>query len=172
MSSQSSIMDPNANTIDVITAIQTLSLFFWSFFLVTFFCLIGEMVTNQFAQFHEGMCHSNWYSYSLEMQRLYLIFIADTQHAPAIAGYGNVLCTRETFKKVKKKIKWFDRDKFLTFSIFLDTFFPDDKYWIFLLHDDTSNARLEKLQATNWQMLQYFIDLLTVCINFFRFILI
>lgn len=94
-------MDPNANPIDIITAIQTLSLFFWSFFFVSIFCMLGEMVTNEFNKFHEEMCQLNWYLYPLELQQLYLIFIADTQQPAAIYGYGNIVCTRGTLKAVK-----------------------------------------------------------------------
>lgn len=103
-------MDPSANPIDIITAIQTLSLFFWSFFFVTIFCMLGEMVTNQFNRFHEEMCQLNWYLYPLEMQGLYLIFIAHTQHPAAIYGYGNIVCARGTFKAVTKSLKWFERN--------------------------------------------------------------
>lgn len=133
---QSNIMDPNAKLFDAISSIQTIAVMSWSFFLVTFFCGMGEMVTNRFNQLHEDLCKSNWISYSLEMQQLYLIFIGNTQRPAIIAGYGNILCTRETLKKVKNE---YHLSTLHEFTRKLTTLFSDGKCRILVFHVGAPN---------------------------------
>ena len=111
------IMDPNANPIDFITVVQSVSMVFWSFSFVLFFCESGEMVTNQFNQFHEELCQFDWYLYPSEIQQLYLTFIMYTHRPAVIYGYGNILCTRDVFKMVMS-LKY-QPQKIYPFSFFI-----------------------------------------------------
>ena len=72
----------------------------WSFFAVFLYCEFGRMVTSRFDKFHDKLQQCNWYSFSTEMQRLYLMFMMNAQQPVMIKGYANILCTRDTYKKV------------------------------------------------------------------------
>lgn len=63
-------------------------------------CEPGERVTHQFEQFCVEFGRCEWYKLPIEMQRMYLIFLSDTQQPQNICSYGGIVCTRETFKKV------------------------------------------------------------------------
>ena len=65
-------------------------------------CEPGERVTNTFHAFDNELCRCNWYSSPIKFQRFYLIFLLDTQLPVDTHSYGNIQCTRETFKKVKQ----------------------------------------------------------------------
>lgn len=63
-------------------------------------CESGERVSDKFESFAMKLSQSDWHSLSIKMQRIFLVFLAHTQQTPNIRGYGNILCTRVTFKKV------------------------------------------------------------------------
>lgn len=65
------------------------------------YCELGQMVNNQFEMFSDELDQCNWYTFALKMQQMLIIFTANAQQPTMIRGYGNVLCTRETLKKVK-----------------------------------------------------------------------
>ena len=77
----------------------------WVVEFIFMICEPGERMSNEFDVFGEELGRCNWYLLSPEMQRIYLIFLLDTQQPVNMKSYGNVLCTRDTFKKVKVKIK-------------------------------------------------------------------
>lgn len=59
-------------------------------------------MTNQFGLFGAeiGRCNLYWHSIPIEMQRMYLIFLSNTQNPTKMSSYGNIVCERETSKKV------------------------------------------------------------------------
>ena len=63
-------------------------------------CEPGERVTDQFDQFGQEVGRCEWNMLPIEMQRMYLIFLSDTQQPVHIGGYGGILCARDTFKRV------------------------------------------------------------------------
>lgn len=73
---------------------------FWTFIFILMFCELGEMVCNQFEMFNDSLEQCNWYSLPIEMQQMMIIFMANAQQPTWISGFGNILCTRDTFKKV------------------------------------------------------------------------
>lgn len=75
----------------------------WAFAIIYFYCEFGEMVTHQFNAFHEVLCQCNWYKFPLDVQRMLVIFMSDTQQPAFIRGYANIECTREAFKNVNKR---------------------------------------------------------------------
>lgn len=90
-------MDGNSTAVEiVITTLFTI----WVFVLTFLFCEPGERVSNQFESFGEELQRCNWYKLSMEMQRLYAIFLLNTQQPIIIESYGQLQCTRETFKRV------------------------------------------------------------------------
>lgn len=72
----------------------------WIFVLTLAFCDPGQRVTNQFEEFGEELSRCDWYSIPIEIQRIYLIFLSDTQQPKIIQSYGGIACTRDTCKKV------------------------------------------------------------------------
>lgn len=74
-------------------------------------CELGERVSREYETFYNKLCECDWYALSIEMQQKYLIFLAHTQQTPNISCFGNVTCTRETFKKVisNSNINYTDR---------------------------------------------------------------
>lgn len=72
----------------------------YSFGRIYFVCELGEKVTSQFNVFNEKISDCNWYLFSIETQRVFLIFLSGTQQLAAIQGYANTVCTRDAFKTV------------------------------------------------------------------------
>lgn len=78
----------------------TLLIISWSFIIIFSCSELGETMAFQFNVFHELLCQSNWYEFSIDMQRMLIIFMLDTQQLAFIRGYGNIVCTRDAFKNV------------------------------------------------------------------------
>ena len=88
-------------------------------FVLIFACYdSGELMTNQFEIFDKQLCECNWYLFSIEMQRILVIFITITKQPTIIRCYGNIEITRETFKKVSIHFKLFARIRLFIFNIF------------------------------------------------------
>lgn len=73
----------------------------WIFGFILLVCEFGERVTTQFEQFGVEFNQCDWSKLSTEMQRMYLIFLLYAQQPKHIQSYGNIECTRETFKQVR-----------------------------------------------------------------------
>lgn len=58
------------------------------------------MVTEQFDEFENELVQCDWYRLPLEVQRMLLIFIANTQTPAIFFGYGQIECSRHTFEMV------------------------------------------------------------------------
>lgn len=63
-------------------------------------CEPGARVTTQFELFEREMGELDWYLLSIEMRRMYMVFLSDTQQPKQLSSYGNIICERETPKKV------------------------------------------------------------------------
>lgn len=116
--------DMNA-VVSTVYLISAISQMFWSFAFIFFFWFVwihvcfgtvyriiicfrlnfisefGERVINKFNEFDDELCEGNWYLFPPEMRKLYLIFMNDTQQPAYMYGFGNILCTRDVFKKVR-----------------------------------------------------------------------
>lgn len=77
----------------------------WIFFVSLLIFEPGERVTNQFNQFGIKLDRCKWNKLSIRMQKMYLIFLSDTQQPEYIRTYGGIRCTRQTFEKVFKKLE-------------------------------------------------------------------
>ena len=80
--------------------IRILFLLFWSVGMNFVICEFCEMVTDHFEAFDYELCQCNWYSFPIEIQRILIIVIANTQQPEILQAFGNTPCTREVFKKV------------------------------------------------------------------------
>ena len=61
---------------------------------------MGEMVTNQFDEFEEELSQCNWYMFSMKLQRIYMIVLVNAEQPTTVHGFGNIVCARESMKKV------------------------------------------------------------------------
>lgn len=94
--------DDNSNLIGVVS---TAILIFWVLGTIFIDCEFGEKMTNQFEMFGEELERCDWLLLSIEMREVYLIFLLDTQQPKTIHGYGGIVCSRDTYKKVLHSIK-------------------------------------------------------------------
>lgn len=63
-------------------------------------CELNQRLTDKFGNFNDNLWEYNWYLFPIELKRMYLIFASNTQQPVNIRAYGNIFCTRETFKLV------------------------------------------------------------------------
>lgn len=68
--------------------------------MIFFFCYFGESINSQFDELNDVIYQSDWYTHQLDIQRIIPTILIATQHPPVLKGFGNLVCTRESFKKV------------------------------------------------------------------------
>lgn len=85
------------------------STFAWTFTFICMVCEPGDHVTNQFDAFGRKIERCDWHLLPIHLRRLYFIFLLDSQHPINIQCYGGILCTRDTLKKVKFHLIYFDK---------------------------------------------------------------
>lgn len=59
-------------------------------------------MTTKFELVEKEIGEFDWQLLSIEMRRMYMVFLSDTQHPRQLTSYGNIICDRETPKKVSK----------------------------------------------------------------------
>ena len=74
---------------------------FWAFAFIVFFCEFGHHVHNSFDDLNAAIDQLNWFRFPLKIQKMLPIIMTGCQHPKSIKGYGDVLCIRDTSKKVK-----------------------------------------------------------------------
>lgn len=84
--------------------IRILFLMFWSIIILFLTCEFGEMITGEFEMFDDEFAKSNWYYFPIEVQRMFITVMANTQQPKILQAFGNTPCTREVFKKVKNQL--------------------------------------------------------------------
>lgn len=82
-----------------------LVLMFWSIMMNFLVCECGEQLSTRFTALSDTIWHSDWYKYPIEVQRMLPTIMINLQQQTDLQGFGNVLCTREIFKKVRF-LKW------------------------------------------------------------------
>lgn len=90
-----------SNPLEIIYILTAITEMFWSFAMCAFFCECGERVSQQFNQFDDEIHRCHWYALPIQIQKMHLIFMQDTQQPIIIRGYPNIWCSREIFKMVK-----------------------------------------------------------------------
>lgn len=90
------------HVLDTIEMSMVMFLQLWSLLQIFIACALGEMIKNQFETFNDELNQCiNWYALPIELQKLLVIVLANAQRETAIRGFGNIFCTRTTFKKVE-----------------------------------------------------------------------
>lgn len=129
----------NASPAEILTTLIQIGYTFVTLFAA---CEFGQRVTHQFNQFNEQFYDSNWYLFSLAMQRIYSIVLIGAQDAVIIQGYANTVCTRNAFENVIcAEIQYASQicpDFRTVMELFLLSL--DRKFWIFLFDDASPNG--------------------------------
>lgn len=75
--------------------------------LVFIVCDFGQQFSNAFDNFNSKLVQLEWYSLPIDIQQMLSIIIINAQQPIVISCFGNIICGRETFKKVisARKIK-------------------------------------------------------------------
>lgn len=117
--------------------------------MIFFFCILGEMVTNQFEMFNDELSQCNWYVLPFELQKIMIIVIVNAQRETVIRGFGNILCTRQTFKKVERVFFYLENPFYLSllyifadfplFRYFCSIPITDNQFKFLIFHDSASN---------------------------------
>lgn len=81
--------------------IRHIFLIFWSFFSIAQFCDLGEDVSNKFDELNDVLYQSEWYTFSIGVQQTLPIILMATQQQVVPRGFGNLICFRQSFNKVK-----------------------------------------------------------------------
>lgn len=89
------------NSFDSVVCMKTCVFIFWTFVSIILYCECGEGITNEFDKFHYEVDQYKWHLLPLEMQKMAIIVLANSQQPTLIRGYGNIVCRRETFKNVR-----------------------------------------------------------------------
>lgn len=111
---------------------------FGSFFVLFLACEFGEWLTGRFDKFNDAFVRCKWYLWSDEMRRIYLIALAGTQQTEYIRSYGNIPCTRDSFKKVGEDIfHWHSNELILRFPPSFFRLQSDSQNRLLLFHGPT-----------------------------------
>lgn len=71
-----------------------------SFVTVFLTCEMGQNVSNQFNKFGDKVGTCDWYLLLRKLQQMFVIVMINAQEPVSIRGFGNVECTRDSFKRV------------------------------------------------------------------------
>lgn len=83
--------------------IRPLILGFWSFCSMFVFCHFGEFVSSRFDEINNAMSQNEWYLFPAKIQRVFPLVISVTQRPVVICGFGNLLLTDDSFKRVRAR---------------------------------------------------------------------
>lgn len=73
---------------------------FWSFMVIFLLCNYGEQVTSEIEEIHDNLYDCDWYLFPIKEQRMMQLILVTAQQPINLQGFGNILLTRDTFKKV------------------------------------------------------------------------
>lgn len=94
--------DPN-----ILEIIPLFIVLFWMIIFIFLLCEPGVRMTMQFEVFSDKLSRCKWYLLSIEMRQMYLIFLSNTQNSIKMFSYANIICERETSKKVGHCGVWY-----------------------------------------------------------------
>lgn len=72
----------------------------YSFGLICVYCEMCEEITSGFEEVADAIYQLDWYTYPLDIQRMLPLVLNYAQQPVQTIAFGNIPCTRETFKKV------------------------------------------------------------------------
>lgn len=72
----------------------------YSFGLICAYCEMCEEITSGFEDVSDAIYQLDWYTYPLDIQQMLPIVLNYAQQPVQTVAFGNIPCTRDTFKKV------------------------------------------------------------------------
>lgn len=89
-----------ADDSDLFKIVNLFVMLFWMIVYTFLLCEPAARMTNQFSLFDDEVSKCDWYWLSIEMQRMYMVFLSNTQHPMKMQSFANIIAERETTKKV------------------------------------------------------------------------
>lgn len=88
------------DSVDPIDFFMPLCMMTWSFIIMFCNCEVGQSMDNQFLKLSNDIYKCDWFCLPHKLQRMFIIIIMNAQPV-LIYGFGNVVCSRESFKRVR-----------------------------------------------------------------------
>lgn len=118
-----------SNARNHIELIHDSCMMFWSFAAVFSLCHFGDSVSTSFDKLNDTLFECDWYLFPNKLQRSFLTTAIAAQKPISIKGFGNVTCTRHSFKEVSKKLRSIQHIWFLIKLLLLGF-----THWIFVFY--------------------------------------
>lgn len=67
---------------------------------IFFYCELGEIIGRKCNMFDQELYECEWHAFPIELQKLMLTFMSNTQRGCVFQGCVNTVCTRDSFKSV------------------------------------------------------------------------
>lgn len=90
--------DEHLNNIELI---RIVFLVLASFVVIGIACEFSARLTNQFETICDALLQCNWYLYPIKLQKMLIMVIVNVQQPVQVAGFGNMKCSRDSFKQVQ-----------------------------------------------------------------------
>lgn len=74
---------------------------FYAFGMVFIACELGHRASNEFDDIYEVVDAFEWYLFPDELKKIHAIIISSVQRPVNIEFFGNISCSRDTFKGVR-----------------------------------------------------------------------
>lgn len=72
----------------------------WIFIFIFIYCELGQRVSEAFDKPYDAICQFKLHLFPMDVQRMLPIIIVGAQQPIDLRGYGNISCTRDSFKRV------------------------------------------------------------------------
>lgn len=90
----SSVIDPLILLVSIINSC-------WAFSAAFFVCELSERMSDSFVRVGDMVDQFDWYRFTDDMQRMLLIIFMQVHDPIDIKCFGNITCSRETYKNVR-----------------------------------------------------------------------
>lgn len=90
-----------------IEIVQTLTLSFWSFGLIFFFCYFGQCLTTRYEELSIQIYCCDWHLFPMQAKKMLPVILNILNKTEVLQGFGNVFYTHEAFKKVTTNEKFY-----------------------------------------------------------------
>lgn len=77
------------------------ALIFWSFVQIFAICEFGQRITGRFYEIKNEIFNWDWYTFPMDVQKIFPIIVIGTETPVELCGFGNIVCTRSSFKNVR-----------------------------------------------------------------------
>lgn len=74
----------------------------YSFGIVFIMCECGQQLSNAFEVLCDEIYENDWHLFPTNLQRTWHIVLVTAQQPVEIVSFGNIVCYRETFKRVNQ----------------------------------------------------------------------